>query len=286
VVEQGRAVRLTGAFRDVTAQKTHERALEEARLEAEKANVAKSQFLANMSHEIRTPMNGVTGMLALLLHSDLGERQRQQAQTAYDSAAGLMRVLNDILDYSKLEANALQLEQIEYQPRQVIDEVIGMLAPQAAEKGIALTSSLDPAVPASLVGDPVRLRQILVNLAGNAVKFTETGSVRIGGRLEGREPGWVRFTVTDTGPGIPAEVQGRLFTRFAQADETIMRRHGGTGLGLAISKQLVEAFGGQIGVISRPDEGSRFWFTIPAERPKSNVRPIQLRSVATTRHAG
>jgi len=285
IVEQGRAVRLTGAFSDITAQKTHEKALEEARLEAEKANIAKSQFLANMSHEIRTPMNGVTGMLALMLHSDLNERQRKQAQTAYDSAAGLMRVLNDILDYSKLEANAMSLDAVPFAPRAVIEEVIAMLAIQAEEKGLSFAARIDPAMPETLIGDPARLRQILVNLAGNAIKFTEQGSVQIGARLDGRSGGWLRFTVIDTGPGIAPEAQRRLFTRFAQADAGVARRHGGTGLGLAISRQLVEAFGGQIGVISRPGEGSRFWFTIPAERAE-RTEPAQRLGPVLSRGTG
>ena len=295
VVQGGQAVRLTGAFRDISAQKVHERALEEARLEAEKANVAKSQFLANMSHEIRTPMNGVTGMLALLLHSDLGERQRKQAQTAYDSAAGLMQVLNDILDYSKLEANAMQLDRVDYAPRQVVEEVTAMLGPQAGEKGIDLTAHVAEDVPRTVVGDPARLRQILVNLVGNAVKFTDEGCVSIDARLEGSHPGLLRINVEDTGPGIAPETQARLFTRFMQADDPMLRRQGGTGLGLAISKQLVEAFGGEIGLVSTPGEGSRFWFTIPAggaaasapaEPARPSARVVHIRPAALSRHAG
>ncbi|GMG85238.1 hypothetical protein LNKW23_44550 [Paralimibaculum aggregatum] len=270
LVENGRLKRLMGALQDITAQKAHERSLEESWLAAEKANIAKSQFLANMSHEIRTPMNGVTGMLALLLRSDLTEPQRVQAQTAHASASGLMQILNDILDYSKLEANEVQIDSAPYDLRDVVDEVFAMLELRAKEKRLALRIEIDEEVPKRMLGDPARVRQVLVNLAGNAIKFTESGEVCVRAGLDPRNDGFIRLEVRDTGIGISSEGQKTLFTRFAQADGTIGRRYGGTGLGLAISKQLVEALGGQIGVESSLGTGSLFWFTLPIEHRGSN----------------
>ncbi len=279
-LEGGVVTRLTGAMQDITAQKTHEQALERSWLAAEKANIAKSQFLANMSHEIRTPMNGVTGMLALLLRSDLNATQRLQAETAHASAAGLMQILNDILDYSKLEANEMRMDALPFDLREVVDEVVAMLALRADEKGLGLIAEIEPGLRLGLVGDAARVRQILVNLAGNAIKFTEEGEVRIVVHgIDGR-PGMVCLEVIDTGIGISEEGQATLFTRFAQADGTIGRRYGGTGLGLAISKQLVEAMGGEIGVDSAPGEGSRFWFTLPMDRRVELAEPRALGTAA------
>ncbi|MGF1446614.1 MAG: ATP-binding protein [Pikeienuella sp.] len=279
LVENGRLRRLIGAIQDISAQKAHERSLEESWLAAEKANIAKSQFLANMSHEIRTPMNGVTGMLSLLLRSRLDETQRLQAETAHASASGLMRILNDILDYSKLEANEMQIDAMPYDLRDVVSEVTAMLSFRAGEKGLDLRTEIDPDLPARLIGDPARVRQVLVNLAGNAIKFTETGYVLIKARLKDRGEA-VIVEVIDTGTGISADAQVTLFNRFAQADSSIGRRYGGTGLGLAISKQLVEALGGTIGVDSALGEGSRFWFTLPAESAVAQ-EPTALRSVGS-----
>ncbi|MEM9146126.1 MAG: ATP-binding protein [Pseudomonadota bacterium] len=280
VVEHGRVRRLSGAMQDITAQKTHEKALEQSWLEAEKANIAKSQFLANMSHEIRTPMNGVTGMLALLLRSELSGTQRMQAQTAHASAAGLMQVLNDILDYSKLEANEMRIDSLPFDLRTVVAEVVAMLELRATEKGIDLGSEIAEDLPARMVGDPARVRQVLVNLAGNAIKFTETGGVAIRVRTSESRPGLISVEVIDTGIGISEDAQPSLFARFAQADGSIGRRYGGTGLGLAISKQLVEALGGEIGVESTLGQGSRFWFTLPVQGNVSRVVPRVLGTAA------
>ncbi len=266
LVENGKLRRLMGALQDITAQKAHERSLEQSWLAAEKANIAKSQFLANMSHEIRTPMNGVTGMLALLLRSELDDTQRLQAQTAHASASGLMQILNEILDYSKLEANEMQMDSVPFDLRDVVEEVTAMLELRAKEKGLDFRADLDVGLPRRMIGDPARVRQVLVNLAGNAIKFTEHGRVRIAAKAHRPHPGMLTVEVSDTGIGISPEGQRTLFNRFAQADGTIGRRYGGTGLGLAISKQLVEALGGTIGVDSTVGVGSRFWFTLPIER--------------------
>ncbi len=279
-LEGGVVTRLTGAMQDITAQKTHEQALERSWLAAEKANIAKSQFLANMSHEIRTPMNGVTGMLALLLRSDLSPTQRLQAETAHASAAGLMQILNDILDYSKLEANEMRMDALPFNLHEVVDEVVAMLGLRADEKGLNLLAQIEPGLHLGLVGDAARVRQILVNLAGNAIKFTDEGEVRIAVHGAVGRTGMVCVEVIDTGIGISEEGQTTLFTRFAQADGTIGRRYGGTGLGLAISKQLVEAMGGEIGVDSAPGEGSRFWFTLPMDRRVELAEPRALGTAA------
>lgn len=280
LVENGRLRRLMGALQDITAQKQHERSLEKSWLAAEKANIAKTQFLANMSHEIRTPMNGVTGMLALLLRSDLDGTQRLQAQTAHASASGLMQILNDILDYSKLEANEMQIDSVAYDLRDVVSEVAAMLELRATEKGLTLRTDIGPEVPRNMIGDPARVRQVLVNLAGNAIKFTETGGVKIEIRALSAESETVCVEVSDTGIGISPEGQSTLFTRFAQADGSIGRRYGGTGLGLAISKQLVEALGGTVGVESTLGRGSMFWFTLPVENAKSAPPPKPVGTAA------
>ncbi len=256
--------RVVGVIIDVTADVRLQQELAAERAQAEAATRAKSQFLATMSHEIRTPMNGVLGMLESLLRSGLAPEQHERAALAHGSAECLLRILNDILDLSRLESHQVTIEAIPFEPAQVIAGTVAVLMPRAAEKRLRLLQEIDAGVPAWISGDPMRLRQVLMNLIGNAVKFTAEGHVSVRVRVDhdGPRP-LLRVDVSDTGEGIPVEAQDRLFDRFVQADSSTSRRFGGSGLGLAISRQLVGLMGGQIGLHSEPGRGSTFWFVIP-----------------------
>ena len=290
----GRPAHMMTLVTDVSEQRALQEALRQEALAANAANVAKSAFLANMSHEIRTPLNAITGMAYLLQHSELSPQQTARLDKIIDASRHLLEIINAVLELSKIEAGKFELAQSEVDLRKIADEVVAMIFEQARAKKLKLTAEA-PRLPTGLRGDPVRIRQALLNLANNAVKFTDTGSVAIRYRVEAADTDRVqiRFEVDDTGIGIDAQALPRLFSAFEQADPSLTRKYGGTGLGLTITKRLAELMGGEAGGDSRPGEGSRFWFTIQLTQTGSTqggLSPTPAQEIARDalrrRHAG
>ena len=288
------SVEANGFFQDITDRMRAEnevlraaKAMEEARKLAEEANKAKSDFLARMSHEIRTPMNAVIGMSHLALQTELTAKQHDYISKIQASANNLLGIINDILDFSKIEAGKMDLEEIPFDLDETLDNAASIISVKAEEKGLEVIFDIARDVPRSLVGDPLRLTQVLINYANNAIKFTEKGHVLLSARLEGKREGraLIRFAVTDTGVGLTGEQIGKLFESFSQADESTTRKYGGTGLGLAICKRLAVLMGGDVGVESTPGQGSTFWFTAvmgvgdEPERPAGYVPAVDLRGM-------
>jgi PAS domain S-box-containing protein len=284
----GSTVGIIGVSRNITARKAAEKAREElvqqleiARLQAEQADRAKTDFLACMSHEVRTPMNGVLGMSELLLETPLNPEQRDYAAAIHESTMALLNVINDILDFSKIEAGKIKIEPVEFSLMPYIQSTIAFTRPSVRNKGLSFHAHIDPGLPEAVIADPTRLRQIVLNLLGNALKFTESGRIVLRVSMSECSPdaGRLQIAVEDTGIGITPEQLERIFDKFAQADSSITRRYGGTGLGLAISRQLARLMGGDIHATSKPGAGSTFFLELPVLLPEEKMLPLASNTV-------
>jgi len=282
---KGAITHFVGIQEDITAIKLFEQELKKAKEAAESANQAKSDFLAGMSHEIRPPMNAIIGMSELMMETPLNDEQKRYVETLMHAGENLLNIINDILDISKIEAGYLELESTEFNLQDLLDKACDIMAIRARDKGIGLVCSVLPDVPVHLIGDPVRLRQVILNLLGNAIKFTDNGEVALEVRKESSDAGTLLFSIRDTGIGIPEDKVNKIFEKFTQADSSTTRKYGGTGLGLAISKRLVKLMGGRIWVTSAVGAGSTFYFTagfqLQVEKLKAEpvVAPVPEREV-------